>query len=141
MNSSPDTNRVRAQLLVWWITWGTILAFLILIYVVLGLGRKPLAPELAARQVLTGLVGLAPLFVSIIIRWLVLPRSRNIRAAFLMFVVGLILAELCGLLGIFFGGPYRDELFVLGVLAVAQFVPFFARQFLEPRSTGFIPNN
>jgi hypothetical protein len=139
MTPNPDADQVRAQLAIWWIIWSSILAGLVIIYVVLG--RRPLPPDVATRQSLTGLAGLAPLFVSIIIRWLVLPRSRNMRVAFVMFVVGIVLAEFSGLLGIFFGGPYRDDLFILGVLGIAQFVPFFGRRFLEPKAEGFYPNN
>jgi hypothetical protein len=133
-----DQERDRARLLVWWTTWSAILAGLVLVYVVLG--RGPLPPNLAPEKSLTGLVGLVPLFVSIIIRWLVLPRYRDIRGAFIMFIVGLVLAEACGFLGIFLGGPYRDDLFILGVLGLAQYVPFFARQYLNPKPIGFFPN-
>jgi hypothetical protein len=136
---TPDAERARAQLLIWWVLWGSILAGLVLIYVFLG--RSPLPPNLTAQQSLTGLVGLVPLFVSIIIRWLVLPRYSDIRRAFVMFVLGLALAEACGILGIFLGGPYREDLFILGVLGLAQFVPFFAKQYLQPKPGGFYPNN
>lgn len=90
---------------------------------------------------MAGLTGLAPLFVSIIIRWLVLPRYHDLRRAFPMFIVGLALAEACGLLGVFLGGPYHDDLFVLGVLGMAQYMPFFAKGYLEPKPEGFTPNN
>ena len=136
---TPDSERARAQLIVWWVVWAAILGCLVLIYLVLG--RRPLPPNLAAEKSLTGLAGLVPLFLSIIIRWLVLPRYRDIRGAFVMFVIGIALAEGCGFMGIFLGGPYRDDLFILGVLGIAQFVPFFARQYLEPKPSGFIPNN
>ena len=63
------------------------------------------------------------------------------RQAFMLFVVGLALAESCGILGTVFGGPYRDELFVLGLLGIAQFMPFFERGLREPKPQGFIPNN
>jgi len=139
MLSGPDTQRLRAQLLVWWIIWAGILFGLIAVYA--ALGRAPARAPLPGENPLTGLVGLAPLFVSIIIRWLVLPRFNDPRRALVMFVVGLALAECCGFLGIFLGGVYKDDLFLLGVLGVAQFVPLFARKLFEPKSSGFIPNN
>lgn len=79
--------------------------------------------------------------MSIVIRWLVLPRSTAPGPAFFMFIVGLVLAEACGLLGTFLGGPYRDSLFVLGVLGVTQYVPFYARKLFEPKGSGFIPGD
>lgn len=138
MHSPAEVQRVRGQLLVWWIIWGSLLAGLGLIYVVSGPARGPAVP---AENPLTDLSGLVPLFLSIIIRWLVLPRYTEAPKAFVMFVLGLALAEGCGLLGLFFGGPYRDDLFVLGLLGIGQFVPFYARRLYEPRATGFIPNN
>ncbi len=136
---TPDAQRDRAFLKIWWIIWAALLVGLCVTWWFFGflklLGNEPHANPL------TGLVGLVPLFVSIVIRWLVLPRFTEVRRAFPMFVVGLALAESCGILGIFLGGPYRDDLFLLGVLGLAQFAPFFARKYLEPRPVGFIPNN
>ena len=134
-----DPQRIRAQLLVWWVFWASILAGLIVIYY--SLGRGPVAPAAPGANPLIDLIGFVPLFVSIIIRWLVLPRSTGPKAAFVMFIAGISLAEMCGLLGLFLGGPYREDLFILGVMGVTQYVPFYARKFFEPKGSGFIPNN
>jgi hypothetical protein len=139
MDPGADAARLRAQAMVWWIIWGAILVGLIVIYYFLG--RGPPAPAAPGANPFVGLVGFVPLFVSIVIRWLVLPRSAGPGAAFGMFIVGLALAESCGILGIFLGGPYREDLFVLGVLGVTQYAPLFARSLLAPRPQGFIPNN
>jgi len=139
MFSGPDAQRLRAQLMIWWIIWAGILVGLVVIYLLLG--RAPAKAPLPGANPLVGLVGLAPLFVSIIIRWLVLPRFREPGRALVMFIAGLALAEGCGLLGIFLGGVYKDDIFLLGVLGVAQYVPFFAKQIFEPKASGFIPNN
>ncbi len=139
MFPGPDAQRNRARLLVWWVIWGSLLVGLCAIYFLLG--RAPAKAPAASENPLTGLIGVAPLFVSIIIRWLVMPRFSDIRRALPMFVVGLALAEACGILGIFLGGVYKDDLFVLGVLGIAQYVPFFAKGYLEPKPQGFFPNN
>ncbi len=136
-DQSPESKN-RQMLLVWWIAWAAILTGLLVIYFVLG--RGPVKP-VAEKDLLKHLVGLIPLFVSIVIRWLVLPRFDSLQRAFPIYIVGLALAEGCGLLGIFLGGPFRDDLFVLGVLGVTQFVPIFARQLTKPKGQGFIPNN
>jgi hypothetical protein len=60
---------------------------------------------------------------------------------FVLFIIGVALAEACAILGMFLGGPYRDSLFVLGVLGITQFVPFFAKKLFDPKGSGFIPNN
>jgi len=134
-----DAPRNRNQLLIWWAIWGSLLFGLVNIYVLLG--RAPAKAPVAGENPLTGLIGLAPLFVSIIIRWLVLPRFSDLKGAFPMFIGGLALAEMCGILGIILGGAYKDDLFLLGVLGVIQYVPLFARKLLEPKPQGFFPNN
>ena len=139
MAPGPDAQRDRAQLLVWWIVWAGILAGLVVIYAVFG--RAPAKAPPPGANPLTGLIGLAPLFVSIIIRWQVLPRLSGLARAFPLFVVGLTLADACGLLGIFLGGVYKDDLFLLGVLGIVQYVPFFAKGYLEPKPQGFFPNH
>lgn len=139
MIPGPDAQRIRAHLMAWWIIWAAILAGQILIYYFLG--RGPLPPPLPGANPLINLIGFVPLFVSIVIRWLVLPRSTEPKAAFVMFLAGLALADACGILGIFLGGPYREDFFVLGVLAITQYVPLSARRFFEPKGSGFIPNN
>lgn len=132
----PQT--ARTQLIVWWVVWAAVLSGLGVLYVMFG--RGPVKPS-PAGDVLVNLAGLVPLFVSIVIRWLVLPRFGSLQRAFPLYIVGLALAEGCGILGLFLGGAYRDDLFALGVLGVAQYVPVFARKLLEPKPVGFIPNN
>jgi len=139
MIPGPDAQRIKARLLVWWILWASILVGLCVIYLVLG-RTKPLPPPSSA-DLLINLVGFVPLFVSIVIRWLVLPRYTDPARAFVVFIIGLSLAEGCGIIGIFLGGPYRDALFVLGVLGITQYAPFYAKKIFEPKGSGFIPNN
>jgi len=139
MMPGHDDQQIKARLLVWWIIWASVLSGLVLIYLLLAQG-KPL-PPVSRENPLQGLIGLVPLFVSIVIRWLVLPRQTVEGRALVLFIVGLALAEGCGLLGIFLGGPYRDSLFVLGVLGITQYVPFYAKKLFDPKGSGFIPNN
>ncbi|HWA26944.1 MAG TPA: hypothetical protein VG734_14895 [Lacunisphaera sp.] len=138
MLAEPDAQRLRGQLLVFWILWGSILAGLCVIYLVLG--RGPIKPGPTPN--LAGvLIAMAPLFVSIVIRWLVLPRATRPGPLMVMFIAGLGLAEACGLIGIFIGAAYRDSLFVLGLLGVVSYVPIFVKRQLEPKPRGFVPNN
>jgi hypothetical protein len=138
MFPDPAAPRRRARLMVWWIIWAGVLGGLVMIYVFLG--RTP-QPRRSPQESLTGLVGLGPLFLSVVTRWLVLPRFRTADRALPVFIVGLAMAEGCGILGIFLGGPYRDDLFLLGVLGILQFVPLFAGKLDAPASSGFIPNH
>jgi len=139
MRSPEEARQLRAQLIVWWIVWAALLVGFGAGWTIVDLLKIAVAPP--SSHPLAHLVGFVPLFVSIVIRWLVLPRYRSLRAAFPLFVAGLALAEAGGLLGLLLGGPYRDDLALLGVFGLAQFVPLFARRLAEPRAQGFIPNN
>lgn len=124
---------------IWWILWGAILVSLGAIW--WGVGLLKLPGGVAHKNPFYDLVGLVPLFVSIVVRWLVLPRYTDGARAFVVFIAGLALAEAAGILGIFLGGPYRDDLFLLGALGILQFVPLYAKRLQEPKPEGFIPNN
>jgi hypothetical protein len=136
MNPDPQ---IKAKLLIWWIIWGAVLAGLVILYLAFGRGRPLPKPD--GKDLFLNLAAVVPLFISIVIRWLVLPRFSGLGRALPMFIAGVALAESCGIIGLFLGGPYRDALWFLGVLGVAQYVPFFAARLADPKPQGFIPNN
>jgi F0F1-type ATP synthase membrane subunit c/vacuolar-type H+-ATPase subunit K len=135
MNPNPIPQSGTTRRLVWWILWAGILAGLVAIYAALEL--RPW-PKQAQPNAVTDFIGLGPLLVSCLVRWLVLPRVRQVQTAFVLFILGLALAETCGLLGIFLS-TYKNEFFVLGVLGLVQWVPLFARAYFEPSAAGFRP--
>ncbi len=135
----PEAQRARAQLKFWWLAWVFVGVSLLTIYS--SFGQPPSVVRSSGSHPLTGLAGLLPLFLSIIIRWLVLPRCTHLKAALPWFIVGLALAEAAGLLGALLGGVYRANLCLLGLLGFLQYAPTFARQYLDPKPTGYIPNN
>jgi hypothetical protein len=136
----PLTQEQKARLVVWWTLWVSILASVIFVYVFFAQG-KPLPASAPLKELPVNLAGLVPLFVSVILRWLVLHRATDPNRAFVLFIIGLGLAEACAILGIFLGGPYRDLFFALGLLGVIQYVPFYASKLYDPKVSGFIPNN
>jgi len=72
---------------------------------------------------------LIPLAASTAIRWLVLPRFEEGAKAFTFFIVGLALAEACGLVAFILVPGQRDTYFTLALLGLAQFAPMFAANF------------
>ena len=140
MTTIPDPAAApeRTMRMVAWIVWSCTLAGLVLAYALLARGPEKASPP---EDVLINLAGLAPLFISIVIRWLVLPRYASLTRGFPAFVLGVGLAEAGGFLGLFLGGSYRDDLFVLGALGVTQFLPLFLARFGRPDKGQFIPNN
>lgn len=117
--------RQRAQLIVWWTVWVALIAGVSVIYVQLG-GRPP-SPERQWSGFETVAVGL--IAISAVVRWLVLPRLQTAVQAFPLFIVGLALAEAPAFVGIFLS-HYAAELFVLSLLGMLQFAPFFARRYV-----------
>jgi hypothetical protein len=135
-----DDQKIKQRLLVWWTLWASVPTGLVILYAFVALG-EPVPASAPPGDLPVNLAGFVPLFLSVIIRWLVLPRSTDPNRAFVIFIVGVALADACGTLGIFLGGPYRDSLFILGVLGIIQYVPFFAKKLFDPKGSGFIPNN
>ncbi|HVU16988.1 MAG TPA: hypothetical protein VHD32_08680 [Candidatus Didemnitutus sp.] len=127
---SPVANRLTA----WWTFWAAMLVGEVVLY--LALARGPLAAPAGTRESLVDLIGTIPQFLSVITRWLIWPRTRRTMPGFVIFTLGIALAEMTAVLGIFFGGPYRDLIFLLGILATAQFVPLDARRFYQADGTA-----
>jgi|ERR1044071_8067881 hypothetical protein len=119
-----DERPQTAPPLVWWIIWIAILNGLVLMRFFLG---RELSP--AATDSVIGCIGVAEIAVSSFLRWWVLPKIQKPAAMFVVFIVGVAIAEGCGIFGIFLGGKYQDELFVAGVLGILQWAPIFARRF------------
>lgn len=108
----------------WWMVWSMFLAGVAVMYAV----AVVLPGQPAASNPFQNLVAIIPLFISIVIRWLALPRYTNAQKAWAMYLLGLALAEACGAIGVFTGGPYRTDFVFLAVLGVVQFVPQFAQR-------------
>lgn len=120
-DATPPAPTRAQQVFVWWVLWLAILGGSIVIYVVLG--GKPGTASAGALAY----AGLAPLVMSFVLRWLVLPGAKERRAAMTIFVVGMALAEGATILAVFLGsGTARDAVAVLGILGVIQWIPLFA---------------
>ena len=131
MNTLVAPVPARPALLVWWVIWLSLLAGVILIYVVI----LPRRPPIEAAWGVIEMVACGQVTLSAVVRWLVLPRFREPQRAFPLFIVGVALAECAAFLGIFLSA-YTTELFVLGMVGMMQFVPFFATRLLTPPGSG-----
>ena len=120
-NQSPQT----APIFIWWILWAGIGFGLVAMYALLGRNEPPKADGL---PVPSPYVLAAPLLLSCVVRWLVLPRMPTRRKALPVFIIGLALAEGAGQLGILLGAKDRDTLFALAVVGVLQFAPVFVHR-------------
>jgi hypothetical protein len=123
--------------IVFWVIWAAILSGLPMIYLFLGQSGASGAgsPPSNTGGFPLGLVAaLPPLLCSIIVRWAVLPRMEQAAKALVIFVMGLALAESCGIIGIILGGEHKNLFFLAGILAVLQYIPLFASRFSQESS-------
>lgn len=113
--------------LIWWVCWIGILIGLTFIH-----GAIPTDPATAPTEGALRNLPLIPLLISSALRWVVLPRITRANAAFVVFIVGLALAEAGSVIGLFLVPELRPTYFALGVFGVLQYAPLFLRRFDEP---------
>jgi hypothetical protein len=114
------------QILVWWVIWFAFLIGVVQIYFTLG---KTSASSVARASF--NFLGLVPFVVSSLIRWIVLPKMQLPQAALVAFIVGIAIAEASCFVGLFLMPAHKLELFVLSILGIIQFAPFFARRYFS----------
>jgi hypothetical protein len=71
----------------------------------------------------TFFVLLLPLAVSIILRWLVLPKVTSAVLAFFVFLGGIILAAMSGLASSFLDVPFKQITFLVCMAGILEFLP------------------
>jgi hypothetical protein len=120
----------RSQpLIVWWVLWLALLSGVFITYFILGGSPRPGGQPAARGDSLLWLVALGPFFASIFIRWGLLARTARAQRALVLFVLGMALAESVCFMGLFLAPAHQLELFILSVLGMAQYVPYFAGRF------------
>mgnify|MGYP001009156238 CR=1 FL=1 len=121
------SNNAKPQLVVWWVLW---LAFQIGVVVIFFfLGGLKAEPQPSGVDSMLWLSGFVPLFLSVVVRVLLLPRASTAQSAFPLFIVGIALAEASCFLGLFIFPAHKLELFIGSFLGILQFVPVFAANY------------
>ena len=124
-----------AKRIVWWLTWVVLTGHLGLLPLLLGIHLSNSgASEFGGRVAFVVL----PLAIATGIRWLVLPRIGSTIPAFFLFLAGLILADMSGLMVLFLEPPYRAVLYCLCVVGMLQFNPLFV---LKRQHHSGLPTN
>ena len=124
----------KAQLLVWWMLWLAFQTGGFFFYQFLGGSGSPATAEDSGSSLWA--MGFVPFAASAIVRWIILPRLRSATTSLPLFVVGIALAETCCFLGLFIFPAHKQELFVLSVVGIAQFVPIFAGRYFSDARRG-----
>lgn len=120
MNQTPAAN----PKIVLWILWFAITFGLVVIYSF----ASPPAPAGGQGSNPLQYLPLLPLAISVFIRWVLLTRVKSIAAALPVFVIGLAMAEGCGIIGMFIVPQLKQTYLVLALLGLFQFVPFWANK-------------
>jgi hypothetical protein len=123
-----NQQQVRAQMTVWWVLWAAFQAGIVMVYHTLS-SATPQPPQTGLGGSSAWFAAIVPLAISAMIRWLVLPGVRIAQTALVLFIVGIAMAESTSFLGLFIFPAHSQDLFVLSVLGIFQFVPFFARRY------------
>ena len=107
---------------IWWLIWGGITAAF---FAVVGIfetgGVRVDAPSALS------LLALAPFAASVLVRFLLLPRAEPAKK-FVLFIVGLALAESGGFLALILGSPWKTPLAAAAIVLIIVHIPAFIRR-------------
>ncbi len=119
----------KLPIFLWWVMWAALLGGVFVMYVVTGTATAP-SDETSP----VWMVGLIPFCVSVVVRWMVLPRFERPEQAFPWFVIALATGEMTCMTGMFAFPAHKVELLALGFLAMLQLAPYFASRYYEPKN-------
>jgi len=123
---SNEPNPPQGQIFVIWVIWfALMMGVCVLRFVIVGPSHST-PDESSVWQVM-----LVPVAIATFLRWNILPRVRSFANLLPVFIVGMALSEAACITGTFVFTPHRDELFLLGVLGMAQFIPIYAKRIID----------
>jgi len=102
-----------------WLLWFAITFGLVMIY-------SFAAPKGGEGAKALQYLPMVPLAISVFIRWVLLPRQKSVATAMPVFIIGLAMAEGCGILGMFLVPQLKETYLVLALLGLFQFAPLWA---------------
>ena len=109
-------------LAIWWLIWGGITAAF---FAVVGIFET--GGVLVEAPPALSLVALAPFAASAVVRFLILPRAEPAKK-FVLFIVGLALAESGGFLALILGSPWKTPLAAAAIVLIIVHIPAFIRR-------------
>lgn len=118
---TSDKHSVTKQA-IWWLTWAVLFMHPVVLPVILGIpivgGGEPSFNWRVTAWIVVPLIGATG------IRWFALRRVGATVAGFVLFLVGLILADMSGLMVLFLRPSHHAPLYWLCLAGSFQFVPF-----------------
>lgn len=130
MNQSPNPPAT----FVFWIIWFAVFNGLFMIQFFVGGGIPKGENDGEAPAAMIAVAG-ALVIVSVVIRFLVIPKLQTVEKLMPAMIIGLALAEAVGFIGIFLIGKEFPEtrmaLFVTSASAIAAFAPIYVNALLD----------
>lgn len=127
MTSPASPPNAPHPLIIWWVLWGAFQFGIVAIYFFLGKSSPTPPPNEPALWQL----GLLPVLISGALRWSLLPQVKDPAKAFVVFILGVALAEASCFLGLFIFPSHKTLLFVASLLGILQFIPVYARRYTK----------
>ena len=123
--------------LIAWVIWFSILMGLMIVQV-FAAGGLPQGADIGSPPFAFLAITFSGFFLSVIVRWAVIPKVKKHETMMTVMVIGLASAESTGLLGMFFLSPdftsAKTVAFVCAILGILQFAPTYFPNPEEPRS-------
>jgi hypothetical protein len=127
VTSPASPTNAPQPLIVWWVLWGAFQFGIIAIYQFLGQSSTTPPPNEPALWQL----GLLPVLISGALRWSLLPKIEDGTKAFVVFILGVALAEMMCFLGLFIFPSHKTLFFAASLLGILQFIPVFAGRYTK----------
>lgn len=125
----PSAN---TRALVLWIIWFWMLGAVFLYQFALGKGVPQGSNSPSSTTPPIVYVALAQVAAASLIRWLLMPRTKEIQRMLVLMIIGLALSEAAEFYGLFLVPRDQPEtklsLWILSILGVAQFAPVYANR-------------
>ena len=123
-----DDNKIKQEQLSCWVIWGAMFSALFFYQFFLAHGIPQGKDDGKPNQVFFWM-SIGVVLISSGIRWFLIPKEKEIAKMRMLMIVGLALGESAQLFQIFLIGKNYPEtqlaIFILSVLCVAQFMPFY----------------
>ncbi len=122
----PKTAPSPLTVLILWVLW---FSFMIgIVFINLFLGQDTASHHAVIPNEGAWFAAAIPIFISAILRWIVLPKVRDPQKLLTTMILGISTAEAVTFFGLFLFPAHRVELCILSALGIFQFIPTYARR-------------
>jgi hypothetical protein len=118
-----QNNQLNQPIMVRWILW---LAFLFSVFFYMSFLASADAEEAQMDAFLVVML-FVPFFLSIFIRWMLLPKANTEQQLIVLFVVGMAIAESIIFFGLFLFPFFKTIFLIFTVVGILQYCPLFIK--------------